>query len=266
MDSSDLNGQFAELVQVLEQLENTVDQLTATLPQDNRELFLRLMVALDMRDNNPLLPIFVALQFYSEYLKSLSIQLRSVATTLLEKIPREVKSAGDAALTKALTSYGSIQTQIDQSVTSIEFSRTQWNRDTETLLPKLEAAFATAKTDAVEAYQAEIRKQAEASLQDWRLELEDTRKLYLSDVLKQGLIWASGAIAIALLAVGGAAYWVGTQQGRDGAVQNSYKAFGSQANYEFAKKLMNRSDNVQRFVKCQKEENEKCTVWMRNPP
>ncbi|NJL56668.1 hypothetical protein HC928_17035 [bacterium] len=89
--------------------------------------------------------------------------------------------------------------------------------------------------------------------------------MYLRNVIQQGLIWASGVSAIALLAVGGTAYWIGSQHGRNSAVQNSYRAFGGQASYEFAKDLMNRADNVQRFIKCQEEDNEKCTVWMKEP-
>lgn len=268
MPSSDVNGQFADLVQALEQMESTIDQLTETLPQDSRELFLRLMIALDVKENSPLLPIFVALQFYSEYLKSLSTQLRSVATSLLQKIPNQMKTAGDDALTKALTSYGTIQTQIDNSIGQVEAQvkkvdsiRDQWKQDTEALLPNFKGAFTVAKSEAVEAYQAEIRKQSETALQEWGQELESTRKIYLADVLKQGFIWATGASAIALLAVGGAAYWFGVQQGKANAV----KEFGNQDWYTISQQMINRADNKQRLINCYNDSNPKCTVWIRDP-
>lgn len=41
--------------------------------------------------------------------------------------------------------------------------------------------------------------------------------------------------------------------------QDFYAAFGGQSNYEFAKRLMKRSDNVQRFVKRQEDDNERYT-------
>lgn len=238
---------------------NTIlDKLLNQLSQDDREFVLRLMTELGIRADDPMHPLLVALQYY---------------ICLLRDIPEQMRSAAKDSMREALTTYGTIQTEIDNSVDRVKAQvdrvddiREQWNQDAEALLPKLSTAFDTAKKTSIEAHQAEMRKNAETHLQDWAQELESTRKIYLADVLKQGLIWAGSAVTIALLAVGGTTYWIGTQHGRDGAVQNSYKAFGNQANYDFAKNLMNRSDNVQRFVKCQEEDNEKCTVWMKTPP
>ena len=50
---------WENLQAALAQLESAVDKLTAVLPQERRELFLRLMVAFGLEDSNPLLPIFV---------------------------------------------------------------------------------------------------------------------------------------------------------------------------------------------------------------
>jgi hypothetical protein len=81
-------------------------------------------------------------------------------------------------------------------------------------------------------------------------------------VWKQGLIWASGAIVISLLAVGGATYWMGTQQGRASAV----KEFGNQEWYDIGKAAINRADNKQRMINCYQDDNPKCTIWITNPP
>lgn len=238
---------------------NTVlDKLLNQLSKDDRELVLRLMTELGIKADDPTHPLLVAMQYY---------------VSILKHIPEEMKTAADEACRKALTVYGTIQTKIDDSATMIESEvgkidgiRVQWNQDAAALLPKFKAAFDEAMQVAVAAYKAKTSEIAEDSLKEWATSLEHFKTMYLRDVLRQGLIWASGVSAIALLAVGGTAYWIGTQHGRDGAVQNSYKAFGNQANYDFAKNLMNRSDNVQRFVKCQQDDNEKCTVWIKTPP
>ncbi len=238
---------------------NTIlDKLLNQLSQDDREFVLRLMTELGIRSDDPMHPLLVALQYY---------------ICLLRDIPEQMRAAAKDSMREALTTYGTIQTKIDNSVDRVKTQvdrvdgiREHWKQDAEALLPKLTTAFDAAKKTSIEAHQAEMRKNAEAELQSWGQELESTRRIYLGDVLKQGLIWASGATVIALLAVGGTAYWIGSQQGRSAAVQDSYKAFGGQSNYGFAKNLMNRGDNVQRFVKCQEDGNEKCTVWMQNPP
>jgi hypothetical protein len=188
---------------------------------------------------------------------------------LLQDIPTQMRSAARDALREALTTYGTIQTKIDNSIGQVQSEvdrvdgiRGQWKQDAEALLPKFSAAFNSAKAIAVEAYQAELRENSEDSLQNWAQELESTRKLYLSDVLRQGLIWASGATAIALLAVGGAAYWFGTQQGQANAV----KEFGNQDWYDISKATIKRSDNKQRILNCYRDNNPKCTIWIIDPP
>jgi|GEM_PF-3824758 len=238
---------------------NTIlDKLLNQLSKDDREFILRLMAELGIPTNDPMHPFLVALQYYVH---------------ILREIPAAMKSSADESFRKAVTVYGTIQTNIDNSTKKIETEvgkidsiRVQWGNDVKALLPEFRTAFDEAMKTATAAYQKKINKIAETSLQDWGRELESTRTIYLRDVFQQGLIWAGSSTAIALLSVGGAAYWVGTQHGRDAAVQASYKAFGRQPSYDFAKELMNREDNVQRFIKCQDEGNEKCTVWIKNPP
>lgn len=260
-NSPDFDAEFAALMASLLELETVVDRLIETLPPERREFFLRLMVALDVEERSPLLPMILGLQLYAEYLKK-------VISVLLHQLPTNIKTAGDAAANRVLTSYGTIQSQIDVSVeqvrsevTRIGAIRDQWNSNANELLPKLESAFTTAKDDAIKAYKAEIDTIAEDTLKDWADNYSATRQ----ECLRQ--VWRMSAMAIGLggLAIGVAAYFGGVQQGRAAAVQDSYKAFGGAENYEFTKYLVRRGDNVQRFVKCQKDGNDKCTVWISTP-
>ena len=96
----------------------------------------------------------------------------------------------------------------------------------------------------------------------WRKDLVSFRRAYLREVLILAFGLGSAIVLIVLLAVGGVSNW----QGRTAAVQNAYTAFGGQSTYEFAERLMRRADNVDRFIKCESENNPKCTVWLQSPP
>lgn len=231
-----------------------MDKLLNQLPKDDRELVLRLMTELGMKASDPTHPLLVAMQYY---------------VSILRDIPEDMKTAADEACRKALTAYGTIQTKIDGSVTKVETEvgkidkvRVKWVENAEALLPKFKKAFDEAMQTATAAYTAKTSEIAETSLQEWAQELESVRRIYLRDVLRQGLIWASGVSAIALLAVGGAAYWFGTQQGRASAV----KEFGNQDWYDIGKATINRADNKQRILNCNRDGNPKCTVWITDPP
>jgi len=249
---------------------NTIlDKLLNQLPPDDRELLLRLIAELGVPLNDPMFPFLVVLQYY-------------VAT--LRDIPEAMKSSADESFRRAIMVYGTIQSNIDNSTAKIESeigkvesARIQWNKDTQALLSEFRATFNTALSKAMKSADESLPRKTSAhqkkadeinkmALQSWTGELENTRKIYLRDVFTQGFIWAGSSTVIALLAVGGAAYWSGFQHGQEVAVQDSYKAFGGSASYTFAKNLMNRADNGGRFVKCGDEGNDKCTVWIKNPP
>jgi len=234
---------------------NTIlDKLLNQLSQDDREFVLRLMTELGIRADDPMHPLLVALQYY---------------ICLLRDIPEQMRAAAKDSMREALTTYGTIQTKIDNSVDQVKAQvdrvdgiREHWKQDAEALLPKLTTAFDDAKKISIEAHQAEMRKNAEAELQGWGEELKSVRTLYLRDVLWQGLIWAGSAVAIAILAVGGAAYSFGTQQGRASVV----KEFGNQDWFDIGKATINRADNKQRILSCYRDSNPKCTVWITDPP
>lgn len=273
MTSSNEHKELADWVPYLEQFENAFDQLSSILPPQQERLFLRLMQALELKVGDPLLPIIVALQVYSEYLKTLSDKFCSTGNTLSKEIPDEIRNAGDDALNKALATYSTIQTQIEQSVddikssvTDVEEIRVKWEKNTKSLLPEFKDAFESAKKEAVEAYQTEIQTKVEAFHRKQQRELESLCKTYFADVFKQVVLWSGTAVTVSLLFVGGTAYWLGTQNGKTAAVQASYQSFQGKSNYEFAKSLMNRADNISRLVKCSNESNAKCTVWIEDPP
>lgn len=238
---------------------NTVlDKLLNQLEKDDREFILRLMAELGIPTNDPMHPFLVALQYYVQ---------------ILREIPAAMKSAADESFRKAATVYGSIQSNLNHSVAQIEGIRLQWGEDTKALLPEFSSTFNTAFDQAiqsadvvlkkkVEAYRQEINQINATASRDWSQELVRTRNLYLSDVFWQGLVWASSATAIALLIVAGAAYWLGTQQGRAIAAQE----FGDQDWYTISQQLINRADNKQRLLRCNQDRNVKCTLWMEDPP
>ena len=119
MASDERDIHWENLQASLEQLESAVDQLTAVLPQDRRELFLRLMVTLGLEENNPLLPIFVGLQFYVEYLKAVLRDMRTVVSAYKQELPAEIRGVADESLDKALSAYDDTQSQIDRSLSEL---------------------------------------------------------------------------------------------------------------------------------------------------
>ena len=269
MEQDDWNEHWTNLLAAIEDFEGSIDKLTAALPQERRELFLRLMVALDVEDGNPLLPIFVGLQVYIEYLKTVLGDIQQVGIAYKEGIPAEMRVAADDSLRKALTAYGDIQGRIDESAGHIETSveridsiREQWLKDMEALVPDIQKAYSHSMQDALAAYRASTQQIAEDSLSRWSKELVSIRKSYLQDVLIQGLIWASGVVLIALLVVAGAANW----QGRDAATQGVYGSFGGVAMYDFSQQLMNRPQNLDRLVNCRSNGQPECTIWIEDPP
>ena len=257
------------LIRTVLDLEGSIDKLTAALPQERRELFLRLMVALDVEEGNPLLPIFVGLQVYIEYLKTVLGDIQQIGIAYKEEIPAEIRVAADDSLRKALSAYRDIQGRIDKSAGHIDTSvdridsiREQWREEMAALVPDIQKAYSLSMQDALAAYRASSQQIAEDSLSRWSQELVFIRKSYLQDVLKQGLIWASGVVLIALLIVAGAANW----QGRQAATQGGYGSFGGVAMYNFSQQLMNRPQNLDRLVNCRSNGQSECTVWIEDPP
>ncbi|NJL56669.1 hypothetical protein HC928_17040 [bacterium] len=109
--------------------DTVLDKLLNQLSTGDRELILRLMTELGMKANDPTHPLLVAMQYY---------------VSILRDIPAEMQCAADEAFRKALTVYGTIQTQIDDSAIRVESGvgeinrvREQWVKDVEALLPKL---------------------------------------------------------------------------------------------------------------------------------
>lgn len=273
-DATDpVDQHFAELVQTLEAIDLAVDQMTNVLPQEKRELFLRLLVALDVKENSPLLPLFVGLQIYQEYLKAVARDLRSVAASMLDTLPEKVKTAADTATTRAITGYGKVQTQIDSSVGAIEKSvkagaksiddiRGKWKDDTSSLIAEIKTAVEEAAKASVKKYQADIAAFEAQSKASFKSDWHSTRDLYLSDVRKQGLLYTTGAIIAGILLTGVGAGYVGYRMGHDRAIQETYSAFGNQYTYNYAKRLVFLKDNRGRLIRCEESGNSKCTIWL----
>jgi F0F1-type ATP synthase membrane subunit b/b' len=222
---------------------NTIlNKLLNELSPADREFILRLMVELGIPNNDPMHPFLVALQYY---------------VSILRDIPAAMKAAADDSLRKAAAIYGTFQSNIENVTAKIAFEvdridglRVQWGEDAEALLPKFKAVFDATFDQAIQAadevlqkkvagYQKRVDEINEKALQSWSEQLESTRSAYLRDVLRQGLIWASGALLMTAAAIGWAAYQKGSQDGfRDGynaSVQDVYKAFGGKRGYECAK-------------------------------
>ena len=177
--------------------------------------------------------------------------------------------AADESLGKAVSAYGDIQKQIDSSVSHIDNSigqikqlRHNWAADVAVLLPNLKDAYGKAMEDSIAAYRAATKRVSEESLAQWRDDLASFRNLYLRDVLMQGYAWGTVVALAVCVAVG----WAGGVHGRNAAEQDAYRSFGGEANYKFAQRLMRRADNVERFLKCERDNNPKCTVWIQPPP
>ena len=152
---------WENLQAALEQLESAVDQLTAVLPQERRELFLRLMVTLGLEESNPLLPIFVGLQFYVEYLKAVLSDMRTVVSAYKQELPAELRTAADDSLRQVLSGFEDTQSQIDRSLRDM---RTVVNAYKEELPAELRTAADESLGKALSAY-GDIQSRIDASLQ-----------------------------------------------------------------------------------------------------
>lgn len=161
---------------------------------------------------------------------------------------------------------------LENSVSEIDSIRQRWKKDTQALLPNFRNAFnlafnkATKDMDQVlqhkiEVYQKEIEKIEAASLRDWNQALANARSIYLKDVLKQGLIWASGVTAIALLAVGSISWWGSSILTK----QQIYKEFGGESMYDTMLYFNRLGDNPDLLLRCKASSNPKCTVWIADP-
>ncbi|PSB15020.1 hypothetical protein C7B65_25405 [Phormidesmis priestleyi ULC007] len=172
---------------------------------------------------------------------------------------------------EALTTYGTIQAKIDNSVDRVksqvdrvDIIREHWNQDADALLPKLSTAFDAARKTSTEAHQAEMRKNAEAHLQNWAQELERTRTSYLKDIRHQGFFQSLGIGTVAILLCSGLSGWVGWQMHQ----KHWEQRFGSAAQFDWFTSLWFTKDNQQRFYQCHKtqdqrsgEDQNKCTIW-----
>lgn len=238
---------------------NTVlDKLLNQLPKDDRELVLRLMAELGIKANDPTHPLLVAMQYY---------------VSILRDVPRDMKIAADDAFRKAISVYGSIQGQIENSATRIESDvnrldsvRAQWVKEAEALLPAFKTAFNAAFEASLKTVEAGYKLKAEevekAKVKEWKQNLENFREEYFSDIRKMVLVISGGVLVVPLLVGMGAAYWLGVQQGQANAV----KEFGNQDWYDISKVTINRADNKQRILMCSRDGNPKCTIWIADPP
>lgn len=213
---------------------------------------------LGIATNDPIFPILVMLQHYKYF---------------LQQIPDEIAASSNEALTKALQTYGVIQTRIDRSISEIQGIQRQWKKETQALLPDFRNAFdealkkASNKADLhlnkrVEDYQRDIDKLSFESLQKFTKVSTKTLESYQQNSLWQGMIASSGAVLLSVLAVGITAFWVGIQQGQSNAI----KEFGGEGWYRISEQLINRADNRQRLSLCAKDQNPKCTLWIQDSP
>jgi hypothetical protein len=234
-----------------------LDKLLNQLPKDDREFVLRLMAELGIKADDPTHPLLAAMQYY---------------VSILRDIPKEMRESADDAFRKAIAVYGNIQGQIDNSATRIEAGveqldsiRVQWIKQAEALLPTFKTAFNASFEASLKTVEAGYKLKAEevekTKVKEWKQNLENFRREYFSDIRKMVLAISGGVLVVPLLVGMSAAYWFGVQQGRSNAV----KEFGNEDWYSISRELINRADNKQRLINCNKDDNPKCTVWLRDP-
>lgn len=245
-----------------------LDKLLNQFSKDDQRLILQLMVELGISANDPVYPLLVAMQYY---------------VSILREIPNEMRAAADESSQKIIKAHDAIQSNIDNTAAKVESgvgkidgTRIQWNKDTKALLLEFLSTFDATHRKTMRtaeelqkktgAHQKQTDKTHAVALQNREKELSSSRTPDLKSILWQGWIWAGSSTAISLLVVTVLAYSLGNQQGREAAVQNSYKAFNGMPTYNLAKGLMNLADNPNRLTKCKNDNNNKCTIWIENPP
>lgn len=242
-----------------------INKLLNQLPKDDREFVLRLLAELGLANDPASMPFFIVFQYYLNFFK---------------RVPDEMEEAARASLKEALIVYGKIQAEIDKSIGQVESQadrvesevdrvdaiRHQFVEDIKNLLPLFGSAFDAASQTAAETYEKTLKTLNKNSQQDLEKERTKIRNTYLKDVMWQGFIWAVPVMLVALLCVGGAAYWGGIQRGQTTIVGEAFQSFGGETNYNFARDLIKRSDNIQRINRCQQDKNDKCTLWIADPP
>lgn len=87
-------------------------------------------------------------------------------------------------------------------------------------------------------------------------------KFLRTKTIQGNTIWlASVVAALALLLAFAGGFWNGGYMYH----QQDIADFGGEESYHFAEQLMKRADNTHRFIKCQNDQNPKCTVWIQDP-
>ncbi|NJL23482.1 MAG: hypothetical protein HC895_25950 [Leptolyngbyaceae cyanobacterium SM1_3_5] len=242
-----------------------IKKLLNQLPPDDREFVLQLLAELGLANDPASMPFFIVFQYYLNYFK---------------RVPDDIEEVSKEALNNALIAYGKIQSEVDESIGKVEFQadrvkgevdrvdviRDNFVEDIKNLLPLFGSAFDTANQTAAETYEKTLKKLNKISQQDLEKERSQIRTTYMKDVMWQGFIWAVPVMLVALICVGGATYWVGNQHGRNAAIQDVYASFGGRDRYEFAQDLIRLGDNGDRIVRCYDTNNDKCTLWIKNPP
>ncbi|HEY9629327.1 MAG TPA: hypothetical protein V6C84_18650 [Coleofasciculaceae cyanobacterium] len=261
--------------------DSILEKLLNQFPEDDQRLILQLMVELGTPADDPIYPLLVAMQYYVIILKEIPNDIRAAADESYQKI---VKAGDDAAAKiksescqKIVKAGDDAAAKIKSEAGKMDSNRTQSHEQLKALLAEFLSKWGAVQNKAMQtadevlqkkigAYQKEIDKINAVALQNREKELSSSRTPDLKSILWQGWIWAGGLTAISLLAATVLAYSLGNQQGREAAVQNSYKAFNGMPTYNFAKGLMNLGDNPNRLTKCINDNNSKCTIWIENPP
>ncbi len=234
-----------------------LDKLLNQLPAADRELVLRLMMELGLPPNDPTFPLLVAMQYY---------------VNIFKQVPGEIESAAEDSVDRAIAHYAEIEQGLGESVTLVNSLRQQWIKDAKALLPGIKEAFNESLQQSmhsadillktkIDAYKKEINQSQFDSMQEWAERMENTRNLYLRDVVRQGWVWAGSAVAIALVAVGAVCWWGGSTLTR----QQIYSSFGGEKIYKTMLFFNHLGDNPDRLLRCRATKNPKCTVWLVDP-
>ncbi|MBE9030463.1 hypothetical protein IQ266_12050 [filamentous cyanobacterium LEGE 11480] len=222
--------------------DSILEKLLSQMPQENRELVLRLISELGIPKDDPSLPLLIAMQFY---------------VNLLQEIPSAMDASADAALKQSLQAYASLQGNLSGTVQEIDQVRGQWLHDSRRLFADVHTIFESCKQKAVQQYDTEVTQLNQFKLEQFTTDWRDVQAEYALDIRRQGIWHSFGAGLAGLLLVVPLAGWMGWQM--------KYLETFTRSDGLFFVEMAEFRDNRQRLDHCRKtmqRNGGKCTFWI----
>lgn len=220
-------------------------KLLGKLSPEESTLVQWLVDEVGIRQDDPLYPFLIVLHHYQ---------------TLLSTVPQQLERSADTALNKALTVYGTMQSQLEASSTQMQqqlaVANQQMQQGNATTTQQFSAVQASNQqlTQAVEKLHTAQQQLAKT----FKQKLNKTEAIAANTAQTERQQWVQAAVFVGIIfACAGAAYWAGMQAKAQAVEQAQGQTL------EYTSQFW--QWNNDRLSRCQKDNNPKCTFLIAPP-